>query len=205
MTFSAAERRHLATLFLKVGPEAPTLCEGWTAHDLAAHLHLRENDPLAAGGMFVGPLSGRLEKAMAKQRAREFSDVVAEWAAGPPRRSIFRLLDSQVNSAEHFIHHEDVRRGDGVARPRDFSQAATDVLLGALKQSAPMFLKGSDKPVVLTPVGAPPITVGGRRGVAERGDDVVRVSGEVGELLLWASGRDVVEVSVSGDASTVSR
>lgn len=150
MTFSAAERRQLAELFLEVGPDAPTLCEGWVTRDLAAHLHVRENSPLAAAGMFVGPLEDRLSKAMDDQRARNFSEVVGEWAAGPSRRSPMRFVDGVANTAEHFIHHEDVRRGDGVARPRDFSQAANDLLAGALKQMAKMSLKGSDKPVILT-------------------------------------------------------
>lgn len=205
MTFSAAERRQLAELFLEVGPDAPTLCEGWVTRDLAAHLHVRENSPLAAAGMFVGPLKSRLSKAMDAQRDRDFEVVVGEWAAGPSSRSPMRFADGTVNTGEHFIHHEDVRRGDGVARPREFSQAAKDLLAGQVKQMAKMSLKGSSKPVVLTAPGAAPIVVGGGRGVAERGDDVVRVSGEVGELLLWVSGRDVAEVVVEGDLSALNR
>ena len=37
----------------------------------------------------------------------------------------------------------------------------------------------------------------------DRGDRVVRVSGEVGELLLWAYGRDVVQVTINGDESAI--
>src|SRR5882762_622635 len=37
------ERRELCDLFLELGPDAPTLCEGWTTLDLAAHLVLREH------------------------------------------------------------------------------------------------------------------------------------------------------------------
>jgi hypothetical protein len=29
------------------------LCEGWTAHHLAAHLHIRESDPLATVGVVM--------------------------------------------------------------------------------------------------------------------------------------------------------
>ena len=32
------ERQQLADLMASVGPDAPTLCEGWTVRDLAAHL-----------------------------------------------------------------------------------------------------------------------------------------------------------------------
>ena len=48
MSFSDSERQLLADLFLEVGPEAPTLCAGWTTTDLAAHLWVREHRPEAA-------------------------------------------------------------------------------------------------------------------------------------------------------------
>ena len=66
-------------------------------------------------------------------------------------------------------------------------------------------VKGSEKPVVFVAGGRKPVVAARGRGVAERGDDVVRVSGEPGELLLWAFGRDAVEVAVEGDVAAVSR
>ncbi|HEY5077996.1 MAG TPA: TIGR03085 family protein, partial [Acidimicrobiia bacterium] len=42
--FDAQERRELCNLFAELGPFVPTLLEGWTANDLAAHLVLRERD-----------------------------------------------------------------------------------------------------------------------------------------------------------------
>jgi hypothetical protein len=44
----AVEREQLCDLFLELGPEAPTLCEGWATLDLAAHLVMREHDPRSA-------------------------------------------------------------------------------------------------------------------------------------------------------------
>jgi hypothetical protein len=38
----AQERLELCDLLGELGPSVPTLLEGWTAHDLAAHLVLRE-------------------------------------------------------------------------------------------------------------------------------------------------------------------
>lgn len=46
------ERLELCDLFDELGPAVPTLLEGWTAHDLAAHIVLRERD-LAAGVCIV--------------------------------------------------------------------------------------------------------------------------------------------------------
>ena len=50
MSYSREERRALCELLDETGPDAPTLCEGWTTGDLAAHLVLRERRPDAAAG-----------------------------------------------------------------------------------------------------------------------------------------------------------
>jgi uncharacterized protein (TIGR03085 family) len=47
------ERAALLDLLTGVGPDAPTLCEGWTTHDLAAHLVVRERRPHAVPGLVV--------------------------------------------------------------------------------------------------------------------------------------------------------
>lgn len=205
MTFAAAERKSLAQLFTETGPDAPTLCEGWTARDLVAHLYVRENEPLASVGIVFPPLAGRLNQAMEKQTSRDFEAVVKDWADGPGRLNPVRYLDPVMNGIEHFVHHEDLRRGDGTVRPREFGPDVSGKLAKSLRQMAPVLLRGSDKPVVLTPIGGEPVVVGGKRGVAERGDDVVRVSGAAGELLLWAFGRDAVDVEIDGDVSSVNR
>ena len=52
-TFAAAERARLADLLLEKGPDAPTLCGGWSTRDLAAHLWLRESRPDAFAALFI--------------------------------------------------------------------------------------------------------------------------------------------------------
>ena len=76
-------------------------------------------------------------------------------------------------------------------------------LMKAAKLMGLMVLKSSDVPVVLTPPNHPPVTLGGKRGVVDQGDRVVRVSGEPGELMLWVTGRDAVEIRIDGDEQTV--
>jgi hypothetical protein len=51
--FDAAERAQLADLLGELGPGAPTLLAPWTTRDLAAHLVLRERDPLAGPGLVL--------------------------------------------------------------------------------------------------------------------------------------------------------
>lgn len=205
MTFSTFERRRLADLLLDLGPDAPTLCEGWDTRDMAAHLYVRENQPLAAAGMFVRPLASRLERAMDAQKKRDYEAVVADWAAGPSGLSPMRLVDRRINTLEHFVHHEDVRRGTGRVEPRDFSEAVNRELMAGLKRMVPLLLRDSVKPVSLISPFLPPVVTDLKRGVATDGGDIVRVFGEPGELVLWVFGRDKVEVRVDGEEESVSR
>ena len=55
VTFAKSERAELCDLFDKVGPQAPTLCEGWDTHDLAAHLWIRETDPVEPEDTMIVP------------------------------------------------------------------------------------------------------------------------------------------------------
>ncbi|WP_231587399.1 TIGR03085 family metal-binding protein [Corynebacterium comes] len=205
MSFSSVERARLADLLIELGPDAPTLCEGWDTRDMAVHLYLRENRPLAAVGMFVPGLSGLLAKASARAGERDYAELVRDWAAGPGRLSPVRYIDRFMNTAEHFIHHEDVRRGDGVARPRDFSAVVQKQLNQILSSSAPRFLRNSATPVILHPTGFPRIVAADQRGVSVDGENVLRVSGNVGELLLWVFGRDAVELTFEGNPEDAHR
>ena len=203
MTFSAAQRNKLKELFLHLGPNAPTLCEGWETKDLAAHLWIRENRVDAAAGMFISQLQPRLEHLTEETLARDYEAVVQEWAAGPPRW--FKAGDAKMNTMEHFIHHEDVRRANGMTDPQPLSEAANRQLYAALKLLSSSKLRKSQSPVVLYPRGFDRIIVADKKGVSENGSDVTRISGEVGELLLWVSGRDAVDIAIDGDVSKVSR
>lgn len=203
MSFQQKERENLAHLLLEVGPDAPTLCEGWTTADLAAHLYLRERKPYLAGGYFLPALKSVTDSAQAKVKQRPYRDVVREWAAGPPL--VVKPLDKAMNTSEHFIHHEDVRRGGGEVAPREFSRAVESELLKAAKLMGHLALGKAELPVVLTPPNHPPLTLGGKRGVADRGDRVVRVSGDPGELLLWVTGRDAVKVAIDGDRADIAK
>jgi uncharacterized protein (TIGR03083 family) len=57
-----AERLALGTLLAETGPDAPTLCAGWTTGDLVAHLVIRERRLDAGPGVVVPALSGYTER-----------------------------------------------------------------------------------------------------------------------------------------------
>lgn len=211
MTFQQNEREELAKLLLELGPNAPTLCEGWTTKDLAAHLFVRERRSHLAGGSLIPALKEMTENAEAKVQEMPYETVVQEWASGPPLH--VKLLDRFINVSENFIHHEDVRRGrlrgastedvkDRV-NPREFDANVDKKLMNAAKMMGKIALTSVDVPVILTPPDLPPVTLGGKRGVADKGDRVVRVKGEPGELLLWVTGRDAVNVEIEGDETDI--
>ena len=56
MSVAQRERAALVEILRAVGPDAPTLCEGWTTRDLVAHLVVRERRPDALPGLVFGPL-----------------------------------------------------------------------------------------------------------------------------------------------------
>ncbi len=202
MSFQQSERAKLAQLFLELGPDAPTLCAGWTTRDLAAHMYIRENQPHRAVGYLVPAMKSVTASAEKAVKQRNYEDVVREWAAGPP--VFVKPLDSLINVSENFIHHEDVRRGgDRSLEPREFSESVEKKLMSAAVMMGKLALSSGGVPVILTPPRVPAVTLGGKRGVAADGSRVVRVNGEPGELLLWVTGRDKVEVEVSGDPEDI--
>lgn len=186
-TLSPARRERLALcdLFDQVGPDAPTLCEGWTAFDLAAHLVVRERDPIGAAGILVPPLAGVTEQAMQRARQRHgFDGLVRLVREGPPVGP-FRWFEDQVNLNEYVVHHEDVRRGDGTTGPRDPGELGdvAEAVWHALERLAKLVaLRVRGIPLVLEWPGHAAITV-------KRGADPVVLRGEPIELALYVNGR----------------
>ena len=72
-----SERQQLCDELERLGPDAPTLCEGWATRDLAAHLYLRERRPDLGIGAYVPPLAGRLEREQRKQAHGDYHALAA--------------------------------------------------------------------------------------------------------------------------------
>lgn len=188
-----SERSALCDLFLAVGPDAPTLCGEWTTRDLAAHLVVREHRPDAAVGIVVKALSGHGEKVRLGVARKQWEQLVDEVRSGPPVWSPTRLpaIDRLANTVEFFVHHEDVRRGAGIIEPRTLDAALSSALWSALSRMAKLLVKKA--PGGLTFVEPTLGTL-----VAKAGDPSVTVTGSVGELVLYAYGRQsrcVVDVT----------
>ena len=92
MGFAAQERAALCDALADAGPDAPTLCEGWTTHDLAAHVWVRENDPSAAPGLLIGALADVTASRMeATKRRWLYPELVEQIRRGPRPISLFAV------------------------------------------------------------------------------------------------------------------
>lgn len=200
-TLATRERRVLADDMLRAGPDAPTLCEGWTVRDLAAHLWVRDNQPWNEIGAGQSPLARVTDAAMARAARRPFTELVDDVRRGPVwRLNPTRLprLNDLANTGEMFIHHEDVRRGAGDLTPRAFDAADTEALWAQARQMAKLSL-------LRCPVGVSLQRPGDRAMRVKSGSPMVTLVGTAGELLLYLSGRREsahVELHGSPDAVT---
>ena len=197
MTAAARERAALVETLREVGPDAPTLCGGWTTRDLVAHLILRERHPIATAGIMIPALADRTAKA--QQRLAESTDweqLVQKVAAGPPLYSPFKLIDPLVNTAEMFIHHEDVRRAVTEWEPRDVDPGTVAVLRRMLPLTSKLTLRGSPAKVTLRDADGSEIASFGT------GPDV-EIAGVIPELVLFMSGRDAVVLDFTGSLGDV--
>lgn len=199
MTVAKRERAALVETFRAVGPDAPTLCEGWTTRDLAAHLVLRERRLDATPGIAFGPLSGYTAKVQDRIAASTpWTELVDKIAGGPPLYSPFIVLDPLVNVAEMFIHHEDVRRAQPGWEPRQLDSAMVAALLRTFPMLSKVALsKVPGRLVLRTADGRTLATVG-------NGPEVV-LTGAPEELLLYAFGRDAIRVDFAGDDAAVAQ
>ena len=196
MTLARDERLALCALLDQTGPDAPTLCEGWTTGDLAAHLVLRERRLDAAAGVAGGPLAGYTARVQQRLRSRiPFPDLVRMIRSGPPALSVMALpgMDERVNAVEFFVHHEDVRRAAPGWEPRDLGSGESDMLWHRLRMARFMLRKAPvgvelarDDIDTGTDTGADGASY---RITARNATPAVTVVGSPAELTMWVMGR----------------
>ncbi|WP_035845241.1 TIGR03085 family metal-binding protein [Kitasatospora azatica] len=202
--FARVERDRLADLLVAVGPDAPTLCAGWRARELAAHLVLREARPDAALGIQLPWLAGWTARVQGGYARLPYPELVRRFRSGPPRLSPFALpgFDELANAVEYFVHAEDVRRaGEGDWERTAVAPALAELLWRRLPLTARWEL-GRRTPVrvALARPDGRDLTVG------QRLPGSVRVTGEPAELLLFAFGRGArTELTLTGPAAELAR
>jgi uncharacterized protein (TIGR03085 family) len=197
--YARQERRLLADLLLREGPDAPTLCTGWTTRDLAAHLVVRERRPDASAGMIIPALHSYGERVRLAKAAMPYPELIAELRQPPVWSPISSpLTDGVINTMEFFIHHEDVRRVSPDWEPRPLPAGHQAALWRSGKLTSRMALRRAGVVAEVVPDGFPPV----RTGPAP----AVRISGDVGELAIFFSGRQrAARVEIEGDPATAER
>jgi uncharacterized protein (TIGR03085 family) len=180
-----------------IGPDAPTLCEGWTTLDLAAHLVVRERRIDTGPGLVMPAFASWTDKVRATAKTRGFATLVEQIRSGPPAFSPMRWMDEAVNGMEYFIHHEDIRRAQSGWEPREL---AADVEQELWKRMA----RGAKLAMRRAPVGVVLRSLDGSSHVARSAQPSVTVVGPAGEVALFTSGRQAAaRVELEGEADAV--
>jgi len=198
--FDHLERARLCDLLDALGPHAPTLLPPWTTRDVAAHLVLRERDPLSGPGLV---LPGRWRRfAQRRQNAlalTDFARLTATLRSGPPP-GFFRVgwVRRIPNLNEFFVHQEDVRRANGHG-PRPQEPAMDEALWHNVTSGARFLTRR------LTGAGLELHWAGTNRSRrARRGEPTAHLTGPPGELLLYLFGRqNAAQVDVTGSDAAI--
>jgi uncharacterized protein (TIGR03085 family) len=175
------ERRAICDLLTELGPDAPTLCEGWTTADLAAHLVLREHFHRWSDAQRAREQSKGYQAMITRLRA---GAPVVPWRV-PKVRNVF-------NGLEYFIHNEDARRANGRGpRPQaDDLEALSWRMTGFTARRVARRIR---------PFGLALVLPDGRRRTFGSGT-MATLTGPASELVLYLSGRRATaQVTLTGD------
>lgn len=199
MSLAEKERDALADLFIELGPDAPTRCEGWDAQDLLVHLLIRERRPDAVPGSFVPVGRSWTKKVGNGIRERPWAEQVREFRERPAWfiPTHWSPIDEAFNGGEYFIHHEDLRRGSPGWEVRGYDPQ-TAAKLDSMVRSSLLRLQ-----LRKVGVGVVALLPSGERLVLRKGEPAAVVTGDPGEIVIWASGRPAARVELSGDDGAI--
>jgi uncharacterized protein (TIGR03085 family) len=198
-SFARRERLALCDTALRVGPDAPTLCDPWDTRMLLCHLLVRERRPISATGITVGALEGLTRHAMDGMASQDFTRLVEQFRSpGPWVPFGWPGVEQTVNRLEHFIHHEDIRRAAATWTPRTLDEGDETSIWTALKVLGRALVRPAGVPVRME--------WGSRSATLRGGDDPVVVSGLPSELALVLHGRArAAQASYDGPPEAVAR
>jgi uncharacterized protein (TIGR03085 family) len=200
-SLSRTERASLCDLLDEVGPDAPTLCAGWTTSDLAAHLRLREGNPFNAATLVL-PRAHRLnDRGMTRLKSRlSFAVIIDQVRHGPPVWSPlgWPRVEPAVNTVEFFVHHEDVLRAVGPEHRRELPTPDQDVLWSRIRLAGKVFARTASVGLELVRTDVPASLR------IKDGHPSVAVRGLPSELTLYLYGRSAAsDVELEGASDVV--
>lgn len=199
-SFARAEREALCDLALEIGDDAPTLCGEWTVKDLVVHLLVRERSPIGSPGIVVPALSGLTEKVSERYARADLALLVDQlrkprltWAALPP-------VDKMVNTAEFFVHHEDIRRAQPGWEPRPLSPGRQRALWKIASVAGRGLVRSANVPVSIERSDT------GDSAVLRKGDDPAVVRGLPSEVVMFLYGRsELHDLELTGPEDKVGK
>jgi uncharacterized protein (TIGR03085 family) len=196
--YAPLQRAALADALEAVEPAAPTLCAGWTAADLAAHVVVRDRRPDAAPGIMLKPLAGWTESVRRGERdSHPYPEQVERVRRGPWMR--LNVVDDAFNTLEFFVHTEDVRRAQPEWQPRPLDDDLARYLWSRVRGLVRFNLRRFPAAVRVVAPGHGEVTSG-------NGEPAVTVTGDPGELVLFFFGRQrATRVEVTGDDTLVNK
>lgn len=190
-------RANLVEALRAADPDAPTLCEGWSARHIAAHVLLRERRPWTMAPTMVPRLSYRTEnlvQAYAGERGdrARYEQLIDDFENGPSRFSPYSWAGTYVNLLEYAVHAEDVRRGLPGWSELDFDAETIDAIWSQFKRGASLMMRRRSLPSGAVPHGLIMVADEGPRAVVRSGFPRTVLRGPMMDLVIYAFGRDEV-------------
>lgn len=148
---AAAERRDLADLLETLTPaqwDTPSLCEGWTVRDVAAHVvsyeELSMRDVITRFAKGRLRLGGANALGVQEYAARGAEEIIALLRAHAIPRGITAGFGGRIGLTDTTIHHQDIRRPLGLTRevPDERLHAVLDFLPLARVLPSPGNMRG---------------------------------------------------------------
>ena len=195
-SWAAHERAALVDALTELGPDAPTLCEGWLTRDMAAHVYVRERRPDAALGVLpLGPISAYTDRVMKSVlEAQGYDGLLRKLREPAPILRVLRI-DEAINTVEFFIHTEDVRRPNKMPE-REMPEEFERRIGRRLAQQGRLSFRRTGARVRLVPTVGEPAEFGS--------GPLVEVHGKPSELLLLAFNRKAdAKVEYTGDPAGI--
>ena len=122
------EHQLIADTLERVGPAAPAGVGSWTAADLAAHMRSQRMGGglivflgrfLVAKGIRLNDVAGvATDRTIAFYRRKGFDFALEDLRSGVPSL-LLRDSVAPVTLFEVWLHHDDIRRGNGLPRPAE--------------------------------------------------------------------------------------
>ena len=177
--------RRCCDAFDHVSADAPTLCAGWAAHDLAIHLWTLKHDPLGWPGIAIPALAAMtMRRADRIKRRWSYAELVARLRAesGAIACMPFDRFEGHRHAlGEYFVHSQDVARANGLDQEKPGS-SLEDALWLRVQIAARQLHRRRTPGLRLD-------STDGRSARVTGGPTRTVVSGLPSELMCWVYGR----------------